>query len=193
MDVRTFGKLRRRCASSVASRGMAPSSRCSSPPPTMVWKIGILAVRHGVDFDDVALGRLAVILREFAERAFRLAHLRQQAAFDHDLGVGRHADFVGRRISPRAAARRAARRRWSARQDRSARSPATTSSVSGSTPMTIATSSGWPARSAMSIEHVRVTRQQQRAEPVRPARSGSDGSRRSACRSPDCARSAARR
>jgi hypothetical protein len=36
----TPGKLRCSVARSVASRRMAPSRRCSSPPPTMVWKIG---------------------------------------------------------------------------------------------------------------------------------------------------------
>jgi len=38
----TFGNERCRCASKVASRGIAPSSRCSRPPPTMVWKMASL-------------------------------------------------------------------------------------------------------------------------------------------------------
>ena len=61
------------------------------------------------------------------------------------------------------------------------------SSVSGSTPITIATSSGSPARSGRLVEHVRVARQQQRAEPVRAAqlqavdRDVLDAGRRIAC------------
>ena len=54
----------------------------------------VLAVRHRVDFHHVTLGTLAVILRKLAERAFRLAHARQEAAFDHDLGLGRHANVA---------------------------------------------------------------------------------------------------
>ena len=55
----------------------------------------VLAVRHRRDFHDMPLGGLAVVLRELAERTFHLAHLRQEAAFDHHLGVGRHADLAG--------------------------------------------------------------------------------------------------
>ena len=55
----------------------------------------VLAMGHRVDLHHVAVGALAVILRELAERTFRLAHARQQPAFDHDLGVGRHAQVAG--------------------------------------------------------------------------------------------------
>ena len=57
----------------------------------MVWNSASRALRHGSDLDHMAFGTLAVILREFAERPFRLAHPGQQAAFHHDLGVRRHA------------------------------------------------------------------------------------------------------
>ena len=39
--------------------------------------------------------RGAVVLRKLAERAFRLAHVGQDAALDDDLGFGRHAHVAG--------------------------------------------------------------------------------------------------
>ena len=38
---------------------------------------------------------MPVVLRKLAERAFRLAGLRQDASFDDDLGMRRYADPVG--------------------------------------------------------------------------------------------------
>ena len=58
-------------------------------------KHGVLAVRQRGDLDHMALGRLAVILRKLAERAFHLAHVRQHPAFDHDFGFGRHTQIAG--------------------------------------------------------------------------------------------------
>src|SRR5262249_38717444 len=53
------------------------------------------AVRDRVDLHHVPFGALAVILREFAERPFGLAHARQQAALDHELRVRRHPQVAG--------------------------------------------------------------------------------------------------
>jgi hypothetical protein len=55
----------------------------------------VLAVRDRIDLHYVPLGALAVILREFAERPFGLAHAGQQAALDHDLGLRRHPQVAG--------------------------------------------------------------------------------------------------
>ncbi len=52
-------------------------------------------MRDGVDLDHLAIGAGAVILRKLAERTLGLAHLRQDAAFDHDLRMSGHADLVG--------------------------------------------------------------------------------------------------
>ena len=61
----------------------------------------VLAVRDGDDLHHLAVGAAAVGLREFAERAFRLAHAGKEAALDHDLGLGRHADVAGQALHHR--------------------------------------------------------------------------------------------
>ena len=55
----------------------------------------VLAVRDGEHLHHLAVGARAVVLREFAERSFGLAHAGQDAALDDDLGVGGHANFAG--------------------------------------------------------------------------------------------------
>ena len=55
----------------------------------------VAAVRDAIDLGDMAFGALAVILRELAERAFGRAAVRQDAAFEHDFRLGRHAHVVG--------------------------------------------------------------------------------------------------
>ena len=59
---------------------------------------GRLARGDAVHLDDVAPGAFAVVLRELAEGAFLLAGFAQDAAFDDDLGLGRHADIVGQAL-----------------------------------------------------------------------------------------------
>jgi hypothetical protein len=61
----------------------------------------VLAVSNRVDLHDVPFAALAVILREFPERSFQLAHAGQQATFDHDLGVRRHAQIAGHAFDDR--------------------------------------------------------------------------------------------
>ena len=128
----------------------------------------ILALRDRGDLDDVALGRLAVILREFAERPFHLAHLRQQAALDHDLGVRRHAHLVGDAFHHRQ--RRAVQRARDGqlveidRRDRLRRQQR--ERIDADDDRDIERLAGALGRL---VEHVGVARQQQRAEPVRPA------------------------
>ena len=108
----------------------------------------VLAVRHAIDHDDMARRALGVILRELAERTLGLAHARQDAAFEHDLGLGRHAQVVGQALHhlERRAVQRAGDVELVAIERQ--RSPATPRSVSGSTPITIATSSASPRSSA---------------------------------------------
>jgi len=67
-----------------------------------------LAMRHGVHLDHVPVGALAIILRELAKGTFGLSRLRQQAAFDHDLGIRWYADLV--RLAAHHVERRAAER-----------------------------------------------------------------------------------
>src|SRR5688500_3477172 len=67
-----------------------------------------LAMRHGVHLDNVPVGALAIILRELAKGTFGLPRLRQQAAFDHDLGVRWYAHLVG--LAAHHVERRAAER-----------------------------------------------------------------------------------
>ena len=116
----------------------------------------------------MAVGTLAVILRELAERTFRLAHAGQQAAFDHDLGVGRDAqivrpafddrqrpsvqragDFKLIGIDRRDRLRGEQRQRIDADDDRDRK--------------------GLPPRSAISKNMKVLARQQQHAQPVRRA------------------------
>ena len=54
----------------------------------------IAPVGDAVDLGDMPVRAFAVILREFAERPFGRAPARQNAALEHDLGVGRHAHRV---------------------------------------------------------------------------------------------------
>ena len=118
------GNLRRRCVSSVASRGMAPSSRCSSPPPTMVWKIASLRWVTAIDLaspggwrarrNTAGIRRTAPPAR--ARRAGSGLRSRSRPR------PARGCRWSG--TSPPAAAGLAARRRSPARRGRSARSPA---------------------------------------------------------------------
>src|SRR3954471_12756900 len=55
----------------------------------------VLPVSDGNDLHHLAVGAGAVGLRKFAERSFRLAHARQEAALDHDLGLSRDPDVAG--------------------------------------------------------------------------------------------------
>jgi hypothetical protein len=109
----------------------------------------VLALGHGGHVDDMALARLAVVLREFAKRALHLAHVRQQAALHHDLGFRRHANFVGHAFHHRQRSPCNAPAMVSSSKSSGAIA-CDDKSVSGSTPMTMATSSGFPARSASS-------------------------------------------
>ena len=45
--------------------------------------------------DDFAVGARTIILRKLAKRPLRLADFRQDAAFDHDLRMGGHANRIG--------------------------------------------------------------------------------------------------
>ena len=86
----------------------------------------VLPHGHRHNLNDVALGALAVVLREFAEWAFQLADLRQQAALDHDFRIGRNAQIVGDAFHhrQRRAMQRAGDRQFI--EIDAARSPATT-------------------------------------------------------------------
>ena len=57
---------------------------------------GPRARRDRLHLDGRVLAGRPVILRELAERPFGLAHARQQAPLDDDLGAGGHAHIVGR-------------------------------------------------------------------------------------------------
>jgi hypothetical protein len=62
---------------------------------------GWAAMGHRIDGDDLAFLAGAVVLRELAERPLRFAHAGQQATFDDDLGLGRHAHLVGQALDHR--------------------------------------------------------------------------------------------
>ena len=55
----------------------------------------LVAVRDGIDLNHLAVGARTVILRKFAERTFRLADFRQDAALDDDFGMGRNPNAIG--------------------------------------------------------------------------------------------------
>ena len=55
----------------------------------------IAAMGDGVHLDHLAVLSRAVVLGKLAEGAFQLLHARQDASFDHHLGVGRHAHIIG--------------------------------------------------------------------------------------------------
>src|SRR3984957_9390580 len=55
----------------------------------------ILAMGDRIDLDHLAIGAWSVILRKLTERPLRLADLRQDTAFDHDLRMRGHAHAVG--------------------------------------------------------------------------------------------------
>jgi hypothetical protein len=44
-------------------------------------------MRDGIHLEHVAVGALAIVLRELTERTFRFAGVRQQVAFNDDLGL----------------------------------------------------------------------------------------------------------
>jgi hypothetical protein len=61
----------------------------------------VLAMRDRDDLHHLSVGTRAVGLRKFTERTFRFAHTGQEAPFDHDLGLGRHADLTGQALHHR--------------------------------------------------------------------------------------------
>src|SRR5262245_7637606 len=61
----------------------------------------ILAVGNDVDFHDMPLTPLGVILRELTERPLELANAWQEAAFDDDFRVRRHAQLAGEALDDR--------------------------------------------------------------------------------------------
>ena len=131
----------------------------------MVWNIASLRCVMAVDLDDMALGALAVILREFAERPFQLAYLRQQAALHHDLRLGRHAQFAGDAFHhrQRRAVQRAGDRKLVEvdRRDRLRRQQRQRIDADDDGDI-----ERLPAALGHLIEHMRMARQQQRAQPV---------------------------
>ena len=111
-----------RVAKMVASRGTPPSKRCSSPPPTMVWKIGFRRWVTASTWKTCRSASRPVIPGELAEGAFGRAGAGQQLALDDDLRLGRYAHLIS--LAANDLERRAAQRpRFPTRHDRPARWP----------------------------------------------------------------------
>ncbi len=55
----------------------------------------VLTMGDREDFHHLAVGARAIVLRKLAEWPLGLAHARQNAALDDDLGFGRNADVAG--------------------------------------------------------------------------------------------------